>query len=185
MQIPILSTQLQEDVTQAVPPFGAESIKIARRLGTAATSFLLEQIRTQGNTAFLALEALRVADQDAYNHLPGRERAEIYVNALRNNVFYNSWGLPGYQLSDTSYALISLKEDAVPLLIPLLSDQRPAPLSGSEDATTSTMYENRVCDYAWVFISEIREQSYTYSQHPVERDRAIETLRQELSGGNL
>lgn len=180
MSISKLIDQLREDAAQDVPPFGAESIALARRLGTEAADLLLQEIKNQGNTAFLALEALREADPGAYRAIASRERANIYVDALKNNVFYNAWGLPRYQLTATAQALFDLGEAAVEALKPLLADERTAPLSGSEDATTSTMYGNRVCDYAWVFISEIQHRSYNYSQNPVERDRDIAALRREL-----
>lgn len=180
MQIAELATQLQEDAADDIPPFGAESIKMARQLGSVATNFLLEQVKNRENTAFLALEALREVDPGIYNSLPVRDRAEVYVNALQHSIFYNAWGVPGYQLTATAYALISLEEDAISVLKPLLTDKRLAPLSGSEDATISSVYGNRVCDYAWVFINEIRHQPYTYAENPTERDRAIEALQQEL-----
>lgn len=182
MQISDLSSQLQQDATNAVPPFGAASIKIARQLGSVATSFLLEQIGGRGATAFLALEALRESDPGAYDSIPASERADIYASALQSNIFYNAWGVPGHQLTSTAYALISLGEVAIEALKPFLVDQRRAPLSGSKDATVSSIYHNRVCDYAWVFICEIRHQPYMYVQNPVERDRSIEALRQELQG---
>ena len=177
MSLPELLIQLQEDAAQAVPAFGAESVRLARSLGGAAKDLLLGQIRARGATTFLALEALRVSDQAAYAALPAAERAEIYATTLRTNLFYNTWGLPGYQLTETARAFIALKEDAVSVLSPLLSDQRAAPHEGSEDATTSAMYQNRVCDYAWVFICEIRQLPYTYSKDPLERDRSIAALR--------
>jgi hypothetical protein len=177
-----LATQLKNDASQAVPPFGAESIQMARRLGPQATSLLIHEVKNRGDTALLALEALREADPAGYNSLATRERANIYVDSLKNSLFYNAWGLPGYQLTATAHALIALGEDAVAALQPLLSDRRPAPLSGSQDATTSTMYGNRLCDYAWGLISEIERRPYVYSQNPAERDRAIEALRQELQG---
>jgi hypothetical protein len=180
MQISELLNQLQQDAMQDVPPFGAESIRITRQLGASATSFLLGQIEARGKTAFLALEALRESDLDAYDLIPAEERAEIYVGALLSNIFYNAWGIPGYQLTATSHALISLGEKAVAVLKPLLSDQRPAPQSGSKEAMASSTYGNRVCDYAWIFISEIKHQPYSYSQNPAERDRAIEELRKSL-----
>jgi hypothetical protein len=180
MDVSTLVKQLKEDAAQAMPPFGAESVKMARELGSEATGLLLPEIEARGETALLALEALREADLARYASLGGRERADIYVDALKNNVFYNAWGLPRYQLTPTARALIALGEDAVMALKPLLSDCRPAPLSGSEDATTSTMYGNRLCDYAWVLISEIMRRPYVYAQDPAERDRAIEALLQEL-----
>ena len=179
MSISKLIVQLQEDAAQEMPPFGAESVEMARRLGTEATSLLLQEVKNHGSTAFLALEALREADPKHYRSIATRERTDIYVDALKRNLFFNAWGLPGYQLTTTAHALIDLGKNAVEALKPLLSDGRTAPLSGSQDATTSTMYGNRVCDYAWVFISEIQRRPYNYSQNPVERDRDIEVLRQE------
>jgi len=180
MQISSLLKQLQEDAAQAVPPFGAESVKIASELGSEATDLLLPEIEARGETALLALEALREADPARYASLVGSERANIYVDALKNNVFYNAWGSPAHQLTSTARALIALGQDAVAALKPLLTDCRPARLEGSQDATTSTMYRNRLCDYAWVFISEIMGRPYVYAQDPAERERAIQALRQEL-----
>jgi hypothetical protein len=182
MQPTPLATQLREDARNEVPPFGAESGRIARQLGTAATATLVEHIDARGDTAFLALEALREADPGAYDRIPAEERAEIYVNALSHNLFYNAWGLPRYALTATADALISLGDEAVRTLQPLLSDRREAPLSGSEDATTSTRYANRVCDYAWVFISEIKQRPYTYAESPSVRDAEIARLQRELEG---
>lgn len=175
-----LETQLREEAAQDVPPFGAESIKIARRLGTDASSLLLQHVAAKGETAFLSLEALREADPTAYHSLPVQQRVSIYMKILRSNIFYNAWGLPGYQLTETSHALISLGDAAISALKPLLTDQRLAPVSGSEDATTSTMYGNRVCDYAWVFISEILGRPYNYSTDTRERDVQIVDLRRTL-----
>jgi hypothetical protein len=180
MQESELQKQLREDAAQEVPPFAADSVRLARQMGAAASGPLLEQIKAQGKTSFLALEALREADPDAYRSLSGSLRAGIYGEALRAAGFYNAWGVPGYQLTDTARAFIALGEDAVAVLKPLLDDEREAPLSGSQSATTSRMYGNRVCDYAWVFISEIRHQPYNYSRDAAERNRAIEKLRQSL-----
>lgn len=181
MQLSKLAKQLQEDVARAVPPFGAESLNIARNLGPRATDLLLHEISARGDTAFLALEALREADQAGYNSIAARERANIYVDALKQSSFFNAWGLPGYQLTPTAHALMTLGQDAVAVLEPLLVDRRPALMSGSRDATTSTAYGNRLCDYAWVLISEIRRRPYVYSQDPAERDQAIQALRDELN----
>jgi hypothetical protein len=175
-----LGTQLRHDAARAVPPFGAESVKIARDLGPKATSLLLHEIVARGESAFLALEALRVADPAAYGALPAGERAGIYIDALKSSIFFNAWGVPGYQFTPTAHALIALGDDAGAALAPLLADCRPAPLSGSQGATTSRIYGNRVCDYAWVFISEIKRRPCTYTQDPAERDEAIALLRKEL-----
>jgi hypothetical protein len=141
----------------------------------------LESVDNQGRSQHHFSSADKAARQTTlYNLLPAEERAECYVDALLTNIFYNTWGLPGYQLSATSRALISLGEKAVAVLKPLLGDRRFAPHSGSKDATASNVYGNRVCDYAWVFISEIRHRPYAYSQSPAERDLAIDELRESL-----
>jgi hypothetical protein len=176
-----LANQLLKDAEKAVPPFGAESVMIAQHLGADATGILLQHIQARGSTALLALESLREADRKAYDSIPAAERAEIYSHSLLNSTFFNAWGLPGYQLTATSQALIALGDAAIPSLEPLLENQRAAPLSGSQDATTSNVYANRVCDYAWVFIAEIRHQPYTFFENPAKRDLAIKALRRQLN----
>jgi hypothetical protein len=126
---------------------------------------------------------LRGAAPDAYRALSERDKALIYAEQLAGNAFFNSWGVPGYQLTDTSAALISTGRDGITALQPLLDDPREAPLSGSQDATTSAMYANRICDYAWVLISEILGRPYVYAQDPAERDRQIAELRAVLNSG--
>ena len=172
-----LQRQLAEDSANEVPPFGALSVALALRMGAAATPHLRLHLEPSGATGFLALEALRYADAPEYALLPVSLRAAIHVNALRRHSFFNSWGLPGFQLTETSLAIIALGGGAVPSLAPLLLERRSAPLSGSEDATTSNTYANRVCDYAWVLISEILGRRYTYSKSPGARDREIGKLR--------
>jgi hypothetical protein len=180
MQIAQLAAELEQDAVRAVPPFGAKSIQSARQLGSNATGMLLDHIRGQGDTAFLALEALREADPPAFGSLSTSLRARIYVDALAGSTFFNAWGLPGYQLTPTAHALAALDDAAVAALKPLLVDDRPAPLAGSEDATTSQMYRNRVRDYAWALINEAGRRPYHYSQDPAQRDRDIASLLKEL-----
>lgn len=180
MQLSTFATQLQDDAARAVPPFGAKSIEMARQLGPAAREFLLEHINAGQTTAFLALEALRVTDPAAYAAIPESNRSEIYGRALRDSVLFNAWGLPGRYLTETSSAFVGLGPAAINVLAPLLSDQRPASLEDSKEATTSVIYRNRVCDYAWVLICEIQGRACTYFRDPAERDQAIQALRQEL-----
>ncbi len=180
MSLAELASQLEQDAAQSVPPFGAESIRIAERGGQAAVPLLLEHIASRKATAFLALEALRLTDETAYAALPRRQRAEIYLNALRESRSFNTWGLPNLQLTDTAKALIGIQQDAVPGLTLLLSDKRSALLEGSKDGTTAVLYGNRVCDYAWVFLMQIKNRTYTYFQDSAERDKAIAALQHEL-----
>lgn len=175
-----LAASLQADVARDIPPFGANSVKLAQQLGPAATGLLLPRVRGHGPDALLALEALRAADAASYAALPADERAAIYATALRRSVYFNSWGQPGVQLTDTAHAFAALGDAAVRALIPLLEDQRPAPSSGSRDATASANNRNRVCDYVWVLINEARGLDYVYASSPADRDREIAAMRARL-----
>jgi hypothetical protein len=175
-----LDAQLEQDTAGQAPPFGARSVQLARDLGPAATDLLLDRINRAAPSAFLALEALRASDPQAFERIPAEQRARIYADALRESLFFNAWGLPGYKLTDTALAFIALGEPAVTALTPLLGDSAQAPLEGSEDSTTSSAYGNRICDYAWVFINEIRKKDYAYPESVAERDQGIRDLTRTL-----
>ena len=175
-----LATSLQQDAARDIPPFGAESVSQARKLGPSATTLLVQHVQARGSDAFLALEALRVADPAGYARLPAAERAQVYASALQHNAFFNSWGQPGASLSETAHAFAALGDPAVAVLTPLLEDKRAAPSSGSQDATLSRMNGNRICDYAWVLISEARRASYAYLTSPADRDQDIAAMRVAL-----
>jgi len=176
-----LDQSLQQDASRGIPPFGANSVKLAQRLGPAATAMLVQKLQARGADAFLALEALRVADPAGYAALPAAERAAVYAAALQHGVYFNSWGQPGMSLTDTAHAFAALGNDAVAVLVPLLADTRAAPSSGSQDATLSRANGNRVCDYAWVLINDARGMDYAYSPSPADRDREIAAMRASLT----
>lgn len=138
-ELAALATSLQQDAARDVPPFGAASVQQARTLGAKAGPLLVEHVRARGRDALLALEALRAADPAGYAALPATERAEIYAQALQHATFFNTWGQPGNKLSETAHAFAALGDPAVAALAPLLDDRRPAPSSGSQEATLSQM----------------------------------------------
>ena len=179
-ELAALATSLQQDAARDIPPFGADSIKLARKIGPPASQLLVQHVHAHGSDALLALEALRMADPAAYAGLPASECAQVYGAALQHNAFFNSWGQPGGQLTETAHAFAALGDAAIAVLAPLLDDKRPAPASGSQDATTSQMNGNRVCDYAWVLISEARHVAYAYLTSPAERDQDIAAMRVAL-----
>ena len=166
-----LAALLAQESAMGMPPESADSVKRARR--SAAKPSRSCARRSRGPGALLALEGIRAADPAAYEALPAPERAEVYARSLASAQIFNAWGLPGFSLSDTARAVIALGEPAVAALRPLLADERPAPLFGSQDATTATAYGNRVRDYAFVLIAEILGVEYTYDESPAERDRQI------------
>lgn len=171
-----LRSLLAREATMDMPPAGSESVEQALARGTAATPLLLEELGTGGVHAMLALEGLRAADPETYASLPAADRAAIYAEALGASGTFNAWGLPGFALTDTADAVVALGRDAIPALRPLLADERPAPLFGSQDATTSTAYGNRVRDYAFVLIAEILGTPYEYDESPAARDARIDAL---------
>ena len=93
---------------------------------------------------------------------------------------FNAWGLPGFQLSPAAEAVVALGDDAIRSLAPLLDATRPAPLAGSQAATTASAYGNRVADYALVLLSRIAGAPDDYPADPAERDRRIADLRSRL-----
>jgi len=175
-----LATSLQQDAALDVPPFGAPSLELARKIGPPASTLLVERVQARGPDALLALEALRVADPAGYAAQPAAARAQVYAAALQRNAFFNTWGQPSGPLSETSRAFAALGEPAVAVLAPLLDDPRAAPSSGSQDATLSKLNGNRVCDYAWVLISEARHAPYGYLTSPADRDQDIAAMRASL-----
>jgi hypothetical protein len=178
-----LGRLLAEEAALGVPPETAETVRRARELGPTAAPFLAQEAERGRSGSLLALEALRVADPKAYAAVPAAERAAIYARALRDSPVFNAWGVPGMQLTSTAQALIALGDDAVDALRPLLQDERPALLEGSQDATTSRYYANRVRDYALVLIDEILGLPYSYDVEPEARDAQIARLEARLTGG--
>lgn len=179
-QVTELGRLLAEEAALGVPPETAETVRRAQEIGAAAAPFLAEEAQSGGTGALLALEALRIADRDAYEQLPAAARAAIYTRALKESAVFNAWGIPGMQLTSTAHALIALGEEAVQALRPLLDDDRPAPLEGSQDATTSRYYGNRVRDYAFVLLAEIVGLAYSYDVEPERRDEQIAALTARL-----
>ncbi len=178
-----LADQLLDDAARdRLPtPAGAASVRNATELGERAVPLLRQRIEALGPDLLFALEALRLAQPDAYAALPASRRAAAYATALARSTYFNAWGQPGMQLTDTAHAVAALGADAVTAMAPLLDDRRAAPAHGSQDATLSRMNGNRVCDFAWVLILEARGEAYGYPTAPAERDTAIASLRASLT----
>jgi hypothetical protein len=130
------------------------------------------------------LLALRREAPDTYGELPAALRAEVLVAALRDLPFLNDFGWmePGGHGHDTTaaQALLELGDAARAPLIPLLDDDRPAPLSGSETATMSSVYAYRRADFAARYLNKLLRRDAPFAAEPAERDPAIAALREEL-----
>lgn len=144
-----------------------------------------DQIRAHPDASSLVLLlALRRHAPDAYAQLPADTRAQVLVRALRDLRFLDdfSWMEPdGHGWDSTAaQALLELGDAAVPPLVDLLDDDRPAPLSGSEPATMSHVYGYRRSDFAFRYLNKLLQRDASFAASPAERDGAIAALREQL-----
>jgi hypothetical protein len=91
-------------------------------------------------------------------------------------VFYNDWGYlepGGSHDGEAARALLELGPAAANCLRPLLADRSTAPLFGSEEATLSSLYGYRRCDFAYRYLVKLRGGDPAFDRDPAQRDRAI------------
>jgi hypothetical protein len=121
---------------------------------------------------------LRERPERAETIAPER-RATILAAALATLTFLNDFGLLGSDAWDgpAAHALLAAGDAAHAPLVALLDDDRPAPLWGSEAATISKLEHYRRCDFAYRYLSVLRDEQVGWSPDPGERDAAIDALR--------
>jgi len=128
--------------------------------------------------------ALRREAPESYRELPGEQRAQVLVAALRELPHLNDFGWmepDGHGHDRTAaQALLELGDAARAPLVELLDDDRPAPLAGSEAATVSSTYGYRRSDYAHRYLSKLLRRNAPFAAEPAQRDAAIAALRNEL-----
>jgi hypothetical protein len=123
-----------------------------------------------------ALFALRRGHPAIYSVIEPASRARVMCDALAHLVFYNDWGYldpGGSHDGEAAKALLELGDAAARCLRPLLADRSAAPLYGSEEATMSSLYKYRRCDFAYRYLVKLRGGEPAFDQDPAERDRAI------------
>jgi hypothetical protein len=138
-------------------------------------------IRThQDFTSYHLLFALKQSDQPAYDALPAATRASILCSALSQLHYLNDWGHLTVAPKDgpPMIALVETKEAAMPCLIPLLEDRRPAPFFGSADATVAAQY--RRSDFACHAVMLIRGETPAFATDPKVRDQDIARVAASL-----
>jgi hypothetical protein len=152
-----------------------------------------EQERTAGDyvrshsdyTAYHLLFALRRKAIGAYSRLSPEVRARVLCSALGHLRYLNDWGtLDPHESHDgeAASALLETGKAAVECLVDLLDDRRPAPLFGSEEATMSSIYQYRRCDFAFRYVSLLRGRTPTFDPQPERRDVEVERLKGNLQG---
>lgn len=147
-----------------------------RRAGT----YILEH---QDYTAYHVLMALQKHSPATFNAVPHNARAAVLGSALGHLRSFNDWD----HLDNTSpsqkpavHALLSSGEEAVQYLRPLLDDCSDAPFYGTEEATMSSIYHYRRCDFAYRYIMFLLNGTPVFHRTPEERDREIMALKRDL-----
>jgi hypothetical protein len=132
------------------------------------------------HTAYHVLFALRARAPDAYQGLPATTRAAVLCAALGKLRFLNDWGyLAPKDPHDgpAAAALVETGAAALPCLAPLLDNRSDAPLFGSEEATLSSMYKYRRCDFAFRAAARILGAAAPFDADPRRRDKDIAQLK--------
>jgi hypothetical protein len=154
-----LLSKLMEQSKAQREPFNSPAYRELRTRTNVDSNALVALVKQNDNAAgLLPLLLLRKLDNKSYLGVPADIRAKILTDALENSKFFNTWGLPGFYLEDASYAMLEAGKSAVPALRRMLSNTRPAPLFGSQEAMLSDEYKYRVCDYALFFLRKIDGQ---------------------------
>jgi hypothetical protein len=135
-------------------------------------------VKENDNAAgLLPLLLLRKLDNKSYLQVPAENRAKILTDALQASKYFNTWGLPNFNLEDASRALIEAGRSAVPALKRMLSDTRPAPVFGSQEYMVYKQYNYRLCDYALFFLERIEGNAeFQLPMSVTDRDSEIKKM---------
>lgn len=159
-------------------PFNSPAYRELQDRRDVDSKALMALVKENGNSSgLLPLLLVRKLDEKSYLGLPMELRAKILTSALEHSKYFNVWGLPNFYLEDASRAMVETGKSAVPELKRILSDTRPAPVFGSQEAMVYQQYKYRVCDYALFFLEQIAgKQDFRMPVSPVERDLAIKEM---------
>jgi hypothetical protein len=126
------------------------------------------------------LWAIRECDKQLFQSVPEETKAAILASALEKQRFVNDWGRPGPGEGFDYFSALALMETgprAIRYLLPLLDNRTEAPRWGSADATISSMYKYRRCDYAYRYVCLIQNRPALFAIDPVDRDGNIASLK--------
>ncbi|RPH49689.1 MAG: hypothetical protein EHM91_02825 [Planctomycetota bacterium] len=74
------------------------------------------------------------------------------------------------------HELLAIGPAVAPYLQRSLRDTRRAPVFGGEEERTSRIQEDRVCDYAWIFLATMFDRPLAYNPDPRLRDPQIQAM---------
>jgi hypothetical protein len=172
-----LHEQLKKESLQSMEPFNSMTLKEAVSRGRNSFDELSSQIESN-RSSLLTLMALKEIDNIKYKLLPDSLKAGILIDALKNAVTFNTFGLPHVRWEAAAKAIVELGDANQAGLRELLNDKRPAPVWGSEDFQEYKQYQYRVCDYAYALLTS-KGQIAAIPEKPEERDRLIKNLLEQ------
>src|SRR5919201_5712220 len=82
--------------------------------------------------------------------------AGVMADAMRADRVHNRWGLPGHYLGRSGEDLLSIRDGVEEALTPLLDDERPLNIHGSEAATVAYDSGYRISDLAGYLLAKHR-----------------------------
>jgi len=173
-----LLEKLMEQGKAQREPFNSPAYRELKDRRDVDSKTLVTLVKENNNSSgLLPLLLLRKLDEKSYLGLPSELRAKILTNALERSKYFNVWGLPNFYLEDASRAMIETGKSAVPALKRILSDMRPAPVFGSQEAMVYQQYKYRLCDYALFFLEQIAgKRDFRMPVSPAERDVVIKEM---------
>jgi hypothetical protein len=127
---------------------------------------------------FAAVEALFQGGWTGWRSGPeGPPIAAVIAEAIRADKIHNRWGLPGHFVGRSAADLLSIEHGVEDALTPLLDDQQPLSIDGSEAATLADTAGYRVSDLAGYLLATKRGETWADDVDPAVRDAGIARLR--------
>lgn len=154
-----------------------ESTREYARIRDEHLPILREIVESNQEQAPMALRVL--AKRVPAESFSASVKAVIYWTAFQRDVYFNRWGvISGGRFCVGVYGndLLGLGRAVAPYLQKSLRDTRRALVFGGEEERNNRIQEDRVCDYAWLFLARIYGRPVTYSEDSRLRDAEIREL---------
>jgi hypothetical protein len=184
------SANVKKLIEDSVKKYTIEQVELldADPLLASDLPHVLAYIKKHGDyTSYHLLFAIRKYYPASYRNIPNEDKAAILCSTLKNTIGFNDWGIlqpnqPADPYADgpSAKALLETGKIALKRLEPILDDNRPAILGGSEEHMISVEHRYRRKDYAYRYASLILGKVPAFHTDPKVRDKDIETLKAEL-----
>ncbi len=127
-----------------------------------------------------ALVALRVlAKRAPSERFKPEAKAILYWTVFARDPVQNRWGLitnSGFLPGVYGQEVLDLGAAAAPYFQQSLRDKRRVTVFGTEEARTSRIQQDRICDVAWILLATIFDRPLAYHEDPRLRDPQIHEL---------